>query len=178
MVLAYYISQSEICGVFQRDQTILHDLLDDVLHVLDFCAELDPVARTLARTLSAHRADIRRFRCDFVGDISNLRPGTRCETPTISALLLAKSPENVLLQHCSTQIAKQLCNPYADHDVETSPDRRIQYFSGASRPCSNLTTAILNQEDGYFVDSPQPSHWTTHRSSHVYLQGATNIEVL
>lgn len=175
MVLAYHISQSEIYGIPERHWTTSYGLLGDVLQVLDFCAELDPVARKFAQILSTHRENIWRSRCYSIDAAFNTRSGTNRTVPAISALLLATCPTDILPQQTSARIVEQLCSPYIDNDDE-SP--QSQLFPDASHPRGHFTTAILNEEDGYFVGSHHPSWWTTQRSSQIYLQGATTMEIL
>lgn len=192
MILAYHTSQSKLCGLPERYCIVNYALMDQVLQVLDFCAELDPVARRFAQILSAHKGTLQPPSYTRGPGTADAIYDQSCEekppSSEISILLLATPPADTLLQQTSADILKQLCNPYMGSD-EVSPcaidcQSRLPPMASQApelpshRSYERFTADILNGEDGYFVGSHQPSWWMTQRSSSVYLQGATKLGVL
>lgn len=193
MILCYYGSRLRLSGIQQGSDEIL-DLADQVLQVLAFCAELDPVARNFERILSTHQSILR----ESPGQASSTAPVTSVGSqasrkrasadPVLRELLLENLNGNPKLHQTSTQILEHLSNPYADtgdrpsqamgHQLRT-PLESLKFrgleFPKKSQP---LTASMLNQEDGYFVDSHQPSGWLPQRSSQTYVQNAKKLGVL
>lgn len=189
LVLAYHTAQSKLYALPERHWATSLSLLDEVLQVLRFCAELDPVARSFGKTLAMHKENLQKSRRSSAHNphASRLEGEDDGPIPRTSSLLLATFPTETLLQQTSARILKQLCDPYMGSnedgrvDCPSQAPAQAQALPGLKAPPQareRFTADILNREDGYFIGSPEPSWWTTQRSSKVYLQGATKVTVL
>lgn len=193
MILCYYGSRLRLCDLQQEANENL-DLVDQVLQVLAFCAELDPVARSFEDILSTHQSILRET-SDHASPIglinsagSHLHRKRASAEPVLRELLLHTLTGDTKLHQTSAQMLDQLSNPYADtgdrssevtHHQTRKPSESHRFlgleFPKKPQP---LTVSMLNQEDGYFVDSHRPSGWLPSRSSQAYVQNATKLGVL
>lgn len=192
--------QSKLSGLSEDRWTANLDLVDKILEILNFCQEMDPVAREFATSLSTHNRALRnssdtahsmsffdrRSRHSFVRD-SNLI-NLLCVTP----------PGNTALHQASHELFDQLCNPYkgrrslsVQHAEDISgptaafssaqhslPGDSASDLHDINRARATLTPELSNWEDGYFLDSNEPSWWTAARSSKAYSIGAQNLRIL
>lgn len=171
------------------------DLAGKVVDGLEFCKELDPLARKLTANLSEH------YECLRGAD----QPTTEVDDPVdflppqSGDYLFNVSPESADLHDTSCELFEQLCNPYSDgeavvasheappqlrpHSNETTKfpwkSRSWQGFvgSGYGEAPVNITPEISNLEDGYFVRPRDPSWWLAMRSSGRHQYGGRTVEV-
>lgn len=186
MILCYFTCRLQLCGLSERHSSTTNlDLVDQVLQALKVCAESDPVARNFAGILLTHQAVLRQH-CRYTPDLGSYRFDD-CQPARERAssdaglcdVLLDPFPGRSPLHATSITIVNQLSHPHADTDDWSLPkkdhqaemplgDRRIRVFS-FYETCQHLMTSFSNMEDGYFVDSHQPSGWLPQRSPKAYV---------
>lgn len=165
-----------------------------MLQVLAFCAELDPIARNFEEILSTYQSILCQAprHASSTGPIHSASSQTSRKRPSadpvLRELLLDTFTGDKELHQTSAQMLDHLLNPYADtgacssqamdHQLCTPPESlRSRGLEFPKNP-QPLTASMLNQEDGYFVDSHQPSGWLPQRSSRTYVQNAKKFGVL
>lgn len=193
IILCYYGSRLRLCDL-QREANENLELADQVLQVLAFCAELDPIARNFEEILSTYQSILCQAprHASSTGPIHSASSQTSRKRPSadpvLRELLLDTFTGDTELHQTSAKMLDHLLNPYADtgacssqamdHQLCTPPESlRSRGLEFPKNP-QPLTASMLNQEDGYFVDSHQPSGWLPQRSSRTYVQNAKKFGVL
>lgn len=197
MILLYYAMQVSLAGFSDEHWATSLDLVRKTIDVLNFCKELDPVARKFSSSLSRHYECFPRTRRSFsaAGDGAARAHFT---PPQLNDYLFISG--SVPLHSVSRELFEQLCNPYTNrhaadtqhveggphplartlmlesHDISVS--RQACTTSAADNTRDDITPSISNLEDGYFVDSNEPSWWIAKRSATTYSSGAETLEIL
>lgn len=206
MILLYNATQLNLAGCREQlcstAETL--DLVAKLVTVLEFCGELDPVAREFSQSLSAYHASVQEAcQHEIRTGASDSALGGPFPLPQPSDYLFVKAPGSAQLHNSSQNLFEQLCNPYSsvsasttqqEHDASQSRSSRIHMSASDSQrtPCDRpgtkvpggnfartpITAGISNLEDGYFVGSNEPTWWITKRSAAVYSNGARTLEIL
>lgn len=198
LILVYHATHLNIAGASEEQCRPSLDLASAAINVLRFCEELDPVARSLLASLTAHWEALRialNARRDAAGQAS--QPET-AKTSAYDYLFVPHTSDAE--QHMPTNLVDELCDPYAhgfhmaadrrcDEDpestfVQSSGDRQepllVQHRvpSNSYKPHGSMTPGTSNIEDGYFINSKEPSWWVAKRSSVDYSRDASTLKIL
>lgn len=196
MILIYNATQLRLAGFSERHCANSFDLASKVVDGLEFCKELDPVARQLTTTLSGH------YQCLRGADSHLEDPDDPpdSEPPQLSDYLFNVSTEGEELHDTSCGLFEELCNPYADGETlirlhENNPEmtsrtnatprfpwksRCWQGYAGSrfgEAPVA-ITPEISNLEDGYFYGTREPSWWLVKRTSAAIPLASPTLEVV
>lgn len=192
--------QSKLSGLPEDKWDANLDLVDKVLEILNFCQEMDPVAREFAKSLSTYNRTLRDS-SDTTHSINvfERRPWQSfMKDSKLINLLCMTPPGNTALHQTSHELFDQLCNPYkgrrtisVQHTEHTSrptvafpwaqdslPEDSRSGLRDINRARAKLTPEISNWEDGYFLGSNEPSWWIAARSSEAYSVGAQDLRIL
>jgi len=197
MILLYNAVQLSLAGLQGGDCATSLDLASKNIDVLDFCGQLDPVARKFSRSLSTH---YERFREVHPAGDGDTVPQAHFARQQPSDYLLTAAPDNAELHDTAHKLFEQLCNPHAneststkqhEHDArsrsrqthmseshQTSPDGQKNVLLSEDDARTTLTPFISNLEDGYFIGSNEPNWWSAERSAVAYSSGAKTLEIL
>lgn len=167
------------------------------IKVLEFCGQLDPMARKFSKSMSTHYEHFREIYP--VGDGDTL-PKAHFEHQPSSDYLFTVASGSTMLHDTSNKLFNQLCNPYANsnatteqgtHDThfrfpqthiqsnhEMSSDRQRYELPSKEDVGASITAGISNLEDQYFVGSNEPNWWRGQRSAVAYSEGASTLETL
>ena len=177
MILVYSAAQLRLAGYAEKHSAMSCDLASKVVDGLNFCKELDPVARKLTITLTGHYESLRDAKaCFMVADEpEDISP------PQSGDYLFNASPASAVLHDMLTEIFEQLCNPYVDGESLAAQNEAPPTFpsrfpwksrrwdgymgSGYGEAPIAITPEISNLEDGYFVGLRDPSWWLAKRAS-------------
>jgi hypothetical protein len=193
--LIYHTAQVRLAGYDEKYCAMSCDLASKVVDGLNFCKELDPVARKLTATLTGHYESLRD--AELLATVTDESDDN--SLPQSGDYLFNASPASAALHDTLSEIFEQLCNPYADGEAlavepEIPPDlpprsRRTSRFPWKSRRWEGymgsgygeaplaITPEISNLEDGYFVGSRDPSWWLAKRSSASQHYASRTLEV-
>ena len=195
MILIYNATQLRLAGFSERHCASSFDLASKVVDSLEFCKELDPVARKLTATLSEHYKCLRSA-ASHSEDASDHEDSV---LPESGDYLFNVSNEDEALHDTSSGLFEELCNPYADgetlsrlheniHDlpnrINATPrfpwkSRSWEGYAGSrygEAPVA-ITPEISNLEDGYFAGMREPSWWLVKRTTAAVSLGSETLEV-
>lgn len=195
MILIYNVTQLRLAGFSEKHCASSFDLASKVVDGLEFCRELDPVARQLTNTLSGHYKCLRGADLHF----EDADDDVDSELPESGDYLFNVSTEGEQLHDTSCGLFEELCNPYADGDtlirlhdnIPDSPNRTnaTPRFPWKSRSWQGyagsrygeapdaITPEISNLEDGFFAGMREPSWWLVKRASAAVSLGSPTLEV-
>lgn len=197
MILLYNAVQLSLAGFGEDAYATSVHLASRNIKVLEFCGQLDPVARKFSTSLSTHHENFREIHPASDGDTP---PEAIFEHQQPSDYLFIVAPGSTKLHDTSQKLFEQLCNPYANDSATTEQDendahsRSPQTHLPSSHQISSdrqgfkppgeedvrttITAGISNLEDGYFVGSNEPNWWRGQRSAVAYSEGASTLETL
>jgi hypothetical protein len=197
MILLYNAAQLSLAGLDEATFAVNLDLASKTIEVLNFCGQLDPVARKFAISLLTHYERLREISPAGGADIP---PKVHFGNPQASYHLFFAPPDDAKLHDTSRSLFEQLCNPYANENATTerqehgarsrssrnhtlNSHQESQDCAGSSLPGEDdtgttITAGISNLEDGYFVGSNEPVWWSGKRSAVEFSSGATTLETL
>lgn len=198
LILVYHATQLNIAGASQEQWKPSLDLASGTINVLRFCKELDPVARSLLASLTAHLEALHGA-LNAQRDVSGQASGPETANTSAYEYLFVPHTRDAG-QHMPTSLVDELCDPYAhgfhmtadrrcDEDPkstsvrtsgdrqELSPDQTLA-SSSSCRPHGPMSPCTTNMEDGYFINSNEPSWWVAKRSAVDYSRDATTLKVL
>lgn len=198
MILLYHATQLSLVGSPENQWSESLDMVKKVVHVLDFCKELDPVARAFSTSLLAHYECFREAsQPSGAGDQTDKGHLT---PPQPGDYLFTSTSCSAPLHSTSNELFEQLCNPYANgHAIVVQKDsgtcsqsrrtdmlksNRIAFGCQDNVPLAadaartSITPKISNLEDGYFIDSNEPNRWIAKRSAVAYSSGAKTLKIL
>jgi hypothetical protein len=162
MILIYDATQLRLAGFSEKHCAMSFDLAGKVVDGLNFCKELDPLARKLIVNLSEHYecADIHATSCEFFEQLCN--PYADGEA-MVAERDVSPSPRPRSSRTSRFPWKSKSWQGYAG--------------SGYGEAPLAITPEISNLEDGYFVRSKDPSWWLAMRSSAAHNYDGRPLEV-
>lgn len=197
MILVYNATQLSLAGLQGNAYAVSLDLANNNIKILEFCGQLDPVARRFSESLSMHYD---RFRGVYPASHSDTLPPSHFASDQSSEYLFTAPAATAVLYNTSQKLFEQLCNPHGNDSAVTEqsgqdarPRHPHTHRQEGHRECPSypncrlpgeedtrtaLTARSSNLGDGYFVASNEPSSWCGVWSAVAYSNGATTLEIL
>lgn len=174
------------------------NLAEKMLHILYYCAELDPIARKFHDSLKGYHVLVKEAAKE-----TNILCGPDELVPKSSSLLfLTSAPGDTKYHTAAYELFNLVRKPFGDDRVR--PERRevllrdlainheectlgvhrewVAEFEVADEDKTHRTSfeafSTLSNMPGEFSGSDKPSHWKGSQSSSAYLEGATTLEFM
>ena len=137
MILLYHAMQLNFAGFSDEHWATSLDLVTKVMDVLNFCKELDPVARKFSSSLSRDYECFLRTRRS-TSTASEAAARAHSTPPRLDHYLFIS--DSVPLHSLSRELLGQLCSPYANRHTASA-----QHAEGGSHPL--VQTIMLGGHD-------------------------------